>query len=116
SINYIKSIEKDGEGVHNFSAFVFNEVTMKSFRSDQSILSGSANDYLTGPNGYNWYASLGGTFDNASESRNVAYGGAVAYNYKLRYVVDFQYRVDATSTNGPNIGSKQSPTISARWN
>lgn len=116
SVNYIKSIQKDGIGVHNFTIFAFNEIQMNSYRSDQSRLSGSANDYLTGPNGYNWYASLAGTFDNAEESRNVAYGGAFSYNYKLRYVVDFQYRVDGTSTNGPNIGFKKSPNISARWN
>lgn len=116
SINFIKSIEKDGVGVHNFSVFVFNELQMNSKRADQSQISGSTNDYLTGPNGYNWYASVAGTFDDASEGRNIAYGGALSYNYKLRYVVDFQYRVDGTSTNGPNIGYKQSPNISARWN
>ena len=116
SVNFIKSIEKDGEGVHNFTVFAFNEIQQNTYRADQSQLTGSANDYLTGPNGYNWYASVAGTFDNATETRNIAYGGAFSYNYKLRYVVDFQYRVDATSTNGPNIGSKKSPNISARWN
>ncbi|UAY56443.1 SusC/RagA family TonB-linked outer membrane protein [Arachidicoccus terrestris] len=116
SLNYIKTIDKDGEAAHNFNIFVFDEITMDSYRADQSMLSGSANDYLTGPNGYNWYASVAGTFDNAKDSRTFAYGGAFSYNYKLRYVVDFQYRASGTSTNGPNSGFMKSPTISARWN
>lgn len=116
SINFIKSIEKDGMGVHNFNVFVFNEIQMNSFRAEQSTITGTANDYLTGPNGYNWYSSLAGTFDNASEGRTLAYGGALSYNYKLKYVVDFQYRIDGTSTNGPSAGYKRSPNISARWN
>jgi TonB-dependent SusC/RagA subfamily outer membrane receptor len=80
SINFIKSIEKDGEGVHNFTVFAFNEIQQNTYRADQSQITGSANDYLTGPNGYNWYASVAGTFDNATETRNIAYGGAFSFN------------------------------------
>ncbi len=116
SINFIKSIEKSGVGVHNFNAFVFNEVQINSFRSYQAQAVGTPNDYIQGPTGYNWYGSTSGTYDNLSETRNIAFGGAFSYNYKLKYVLDFQYRVDGNSTNGPVAGYKTSPTFSARWN
>jgi len=116
SINFIKSIEKDGEGIHNFNIFGFNEIQINTFRSFQTAASGTPNDYIQGPVGYDWYGSVSGTFDNLSEARNVAFGGAFSYNYRLRYVVDFQYRVDGSSTNGPLTGYKTSPTFSARWN
>ena len=118
SINYNKSFLRDdkGQGVHNFNAFIFSEAQMEQMKANQSLINTTPNDFIWGPTGYDWYGSYAGTFDNLRERRNLAYGGSISYNYKLRYVFDFQYREDGSSTNGPNVGFKKSPTVSLRWN
>lgn len=120
-INYIKSFggkdqEGASQGVHNINALVFSEVQVNKYKANQSGINTTPNDYIRGPVGYDWYSSYGGTFDNLKEGRNLAYGGSIGYNYLLRYVLDFQYRQDGASTNGPNVGFKKSPTVSFRWN
>lgn len=118
SINYNKSFltDKEGQTVHTFTAYVFNEMQMNTFKAFQSQLSTLPNDHIIGPFGYDWYNTVSGTLDNLREKRNLAYGGSVSYNYKMKYVMDFQYRADGSSINGPNTGFKKNPTGSIRWN
>lgn len=118
-ITYTKSLGKDSSGnaTHSFSFLIFNEVTSSEYRTNQSSIHGIAGDNLQGPNGYNWSQTTAGTLNDINTSRTVNFGGDFSYNYKLRYVFDFQYLAEGTSTNGPNTGGYQkSPTFSARWN
>jgi len=111
AINYIRSF-----GLHNLNAFVFNELSSYGFRANAMQLSQTANDQIEGPVGYNWFRTRGGTLNNAEDTRIHGYGGSIQYNYDKKYVIDFSYRLDGTSTNGPSTGYTQNPSISARWN
>ena len=117
-LNYNRSLGRDAndQSLHNLNIFLFNELQMSSYKAQLSSINTLPNDYILGPVGYNWYGSRGGTLDNLSEGRNLAFGGSFEYNFKLKYVLSFQYRMDGSSTNGPNTGYKRSPTVSARWN
>ena len=111
-ISYVRQVAQ----VHNFSANVFNELNMTSFGADQIRNIGTANDLVLGPIGLNYASSKGGTLDNLSEVRSVAFAGSASYNYDTRYVLDFNYRVDGTSSNGPLNPYKVNPSAGARWN
>lgn len=112
ALNYIKTLND----VHNFSAFVFNEINSYGFRASAVQLSQTSSDQIEGPIGYNWERSKGGTLNNIKDTRQHGYGATVSYNYDRKYVVDFSYRFDGLSTNGPNQGYSENPSISARWN
>jgi TonB-linked SusC/RagA family outer membrane protein len=111
ALSYIRSFNKN-----NFNAFLFNEISSYGFRANAMLLSQTANDQIEGPVGYNWFKSKGGTLNNAKDTRIHGYGGTIQYNYDTKYVIDFSYRLDGTSTNGPSTGYTQNPSISARWN
>jgi TonB-linked SusC/RagA family outer membrane protein len=112
NINFTKSLFN----LHNFNAFVFNEINSNGSRANAVRLNRTANDQITGPIGYGWAASRGGTLDNIFERRQHGYGGSFSYNFDRKYVIDFNFRFDGLS----NIGSKQpyskNPAVSARWN
>lgn len=127
SLNYLYSINgQDGEPAHNFNAFVFTEINSSNFKTDVINNARVANDYILGPttstayrideNGNRVPVSLGGTLDNFSDFRSVAFAGQFSYNYKQRYVIDFNYRTDGTSTNGPLAGFTKNPSVSLKWN
>ncbi|WP_162915569.1 SusC/RagA family TonB-linked outer membrane protein [Paraflavitalea soli] len=111
AINYIRSF-----GRHNLNVFAFNELSSYGFRANAMLLSQTANDQIEGPVGYNWTRTKGGTLNNAKDTRIHGYGGTIQYNFDTKYVIDFSYRLDGTSTNGPSTGYTQNPSISARWN
>lgn len=111
AVNYIRSF-----GNHNLNAFVFNEVSSYGFRANAMLLSQTSNDQIEGPVGYNWFRTKGGTLNNAKDTRIHGYGGSIQYNYATKYIVDFSYRLDGTSTNGPSTGYTHNPSVSARWN
>lgn len=102
--------------VHNFNAYVFNEINSYGFRASAIRLKQTANDQIQGPIGYNWSATRGGTLNNIRDTRQHGYGGNFSYNYDLKYVLDLGYRLDGLSTNGPSQGYSQNPYVAARWN
>ena len=112
SINYQAVVQN----VHTFTAFVFDEINSKKFTPYQYNLNGSSSDYIQTPGGSDLYTSTFGTLGSATELRTAAFGGAFSYNYKRKYVLDFQYRTDKSSNNGPLAGWKTNPSLSARWN
>lgn len=110
---YLNTILND---VHNISGYAFNEINSDGFRANAIRLSQTPHDQIEGPIGYNWRQSGGGTLNNTNDRRQHAYGGSFSYNYDRKYVIDLNYRLDGTSTNGPSQGYTHSPSISARWN
>lgn len=112
TINYIKTFDD----AHNFNLQVFNEINTYGFRANAVHLIQTGSDQIEGPIGYNWNASGGGTLDNIKDTRIHGYGGAFSYNFNKKYVIDLNYRLDGTSTNGPTSGYTENPSISARWN
>lgn len=113
TISYVKSINED----HLINAYLFNELTVTSFMAKEIRKQGTPNDQYEGPLGFD--ASLGqkgGVYDNYSEGRLAGFAGTVQYDYKKRYVLDFSYRIDGTSTNGPDMPYVKNPAVGARWN
>ena len=119
SLNYLYTInDKEGEAAHTFSAFAFAEINSSNFKADVINNARVANDFILGPitsvPAYN--LSLGGTLNNFTDFRSLAFAGQLSYNYKQRYVIDFNYRTDGSSVNGPLAGYTKNPSISAKWN
>ncbi|RYG22235.1 MAG: SusC/RagA family TonB-linked outer membrane protein [Chitinophagaceae bacterium] len=119
SLNYIYTInDKEDEVAHTFSAFAFTEINSSNFKADVINNARVANDYILGPitsvPAYN--LSLGGTLDNFTDFRSIAFAGQLSYNYKQRYVLDFNYRTDGSSVNGPLAGFTKNPSIAFKWN
>jgi len=112
AINFIKTFND----VHNFNTFFFNEINSYGFRAAAINLNQTAGDQIEGPLGYNWQQSAGGTLNNIRDTRQHGYGATFSYNYDRKYVIDLSYRYDGLSTNGPNRGYSQNPSVSARWN
>ncbi len=113
-LTYVYSIND----AHNFNAFAFSELRSSFFKSDAILNDRGVNDQLRGPltnvrDGSR--LSYGGTL-RYTDLRSVAFAGAFSYNYKQKYVIDLNYRIDGLSTNGPNAGYKKNPAISAKWN
>ncbi len=112
TLGFIKTL---GE-LHNFSAYAFNEINAYGFKANAINLVQTANDQIEGPVGYGWTVSRGGTLNNVTDKRQHGYGGSLSYNFDRKYVIDFNYRFDGLSTNGPSQGYSENPSISARWN
>ncbi|MBP6686867.1 MAG: SusC/RagA family TonB-linked outer membrane protein, partial [Lacibacter sp.] len=111
-ISYTKTLYN----LHNFNAYVFNEINSNGFRANAVSLERTANDQITGPIGYGWGASRGGTLNNIFERRQHGYGGSFSYNFDRKYVLDFNFRFDGLSTTGSKQPYSKNPAISARWN
>lgn len=101
---------------HTVNAAVFAELNATDFRSDAMKLVGTPNDQIFGPIGYDWFNSRGGTLNNLNDLRTASLATSLSYNYDLKYVIDLAYRIDASSTNGPDAGSSLNPSIGLRWN
>lgn len=114
---YTFSLQEKGEDAHNFTAFAFTELNANLFKADAILNQRGVNDQLRGPltNVTDYLTSLGGTIDY-SDFRSLAFAGQFSYNYRQKYVFDFNYRVDGTSSNGPNAGYKKNPAIALKWN
>lgn len=119
SISYVHSInDAKGDPAHNFMLFGFTELNANNFKADAILNKRSVNDYIRGPftNVPDYGESYGGTLNNFSDFRSIAFAGSFSYNYKQRYVVDFNYRTDGTSTNGPLAGFVKNPSLGLKWN
>lgn len=110
--------DKEGDDAHNFLAYVFNETNSANFKADVIQNNKVVNDYLRGPIvGVDSYVnSRGGTLNDFYQSRSAAFAGSFRYDYKRRYVIDATYRMDGSSSNGPDAGYTRNPSIGFRWN
>lgn len=108
---------------HNFNAYIFSELSKSYYKADATLNKKAVNDYIRGPlvgfispgvglGG----VSLGGTLNNFTDARTLAFAGSFSYNYMQKYVLDLSYRMDGSSTNGPDAGFIKSPSIGLRWN
>lgn len=101
---------------HIVSAYVFNESEVSKYRADVMNLSGTPNDQILSGLSYNTRNTLGGTLDNLYERRTLGYAGNLTYNYDSKYIVEFSYRLDGTSTTGSANPWSNLPSVGARWN
>lgn len=116
-MSYVFSIKQDGEVAHNFNLFAFSELRSSFFKADAVLSDRVVNDQLRGPlTKMSSYTSSKGGTTRYTDTRSVAFAGQFSYNYKTKYVLDFNYRLDGLSTNGPNAGYKTNPSASFKWN
>lgn len=116
-MQYVFAFRENGEDAHNFNLFAFSELRSSFFKADGVLSDRVVNDQLRGPltKMTSYVTSLGGT-TRYTDMRSVAFAGQFSYNYKTKYVLDFNYRLDGLSTNGPNAGYKTNPSVSVKWN
>ena len=116
-MSYVFSIPHNGEDAHNFNLFAFSELRSSFFKADGVLSDRVVNDQLRGPltKMTSYTSSKGGT-TRYTDTRSVAFAGQFSYNYKTKYVLDFNYRLDGLSTNGPNAGYKTNPSLAFKWN
>jgi TonB-linked SusC/RagA family outer membrane protein len=112
SLSYAKSFN---DKMHNFSAFIFSEITGAFSKTNYSLLYGAPNDNISGPIGFNLARSIYGTL-GYQDGKTFAYGGSFSYNYLQKYVLDVNFRQDGSSTTGPLAGYRQNPSVAFRWN
>lgn len=98
------------------SAYVFNEAEVSTFKADAMRLRGTPNDQIHGGFSYNTKDALGGTLKGLYERRTLGYAGNLTYNYDSKYILEFSYRLDGTSTTGAANPWSNLPSIGARWN
>jgi TonB-linked SusC/RagA family outer membrane protein len=101
---------------HNFSSYFFSEINKSDYKADQLNINRTPSDNIRGPLGYDWFNSSGGTLNNLSDFRTVAFAGAFSYDYDKKYILDLTYRLDGSSTNNPNSPYQKNPSIGLRWN
>ncbi|MFD2966777.1 SusC/RagA family TonB-linked outer membrane protein [Sphingobacterium bambusae] len=112
-LSYVKSWM---DGRHTMNIYGFSEMEMSDFRSDLNRVFGTANDQFTTGISYNTRLSLGGTLNNLTNFRSIAYAGSVSYNYDSKYIVEGTYRIDGTSTTGGASPWSYNPSVGLRWN
>lgn len=110
------SYTTDFGGKHILSGYVFNEAEVSKFQADVMQLTGTPNDQFTSGLGYATSLALGGTLQGLYEKRTLGYAGNITYNYDSKYIVEFSYRLDGTSTTGSANPWSQLPSVGARWN
>lgn len=110
-VSFVKSLDK-----HTFNIYAFNELTSMDFRADAIMQKRTPNDQITGPYGSDLFYSLGGTLNNLATARSAAFAGSFSYYYDKKYILDFSYRLDGTSTNGPETPFSKNPSVGFKWN
>lgn len=111
-ISYTKSFNEK----NTLSAYVFNESEVSNYQANVMQLPGTANDQILSGISYDTRNALGGTLGNLYERRTLGYAGNITYNYDTKYIVEFSYRLDGTSTTGSANPWSNLPSIGARWN
>lgn len=100
---------------HNFNIYFFQEVSFGKSKYNSISQDGLPNDLIWGPSGYRTRYS-GGSSGFGNESRSAGYSTSFSYNYKNKYVFDFSFRTDGSSTTGPDVPWSKSPSMGVRWN
>lgn len=113
SLNYTTTFGED----HLINAFAFSEINIEKFMAKAQQQSGTPNDQYEGPLGFiSGFKKNGGVLDNNYEKRLLGYGGTFQYNFRKKYILDLSYRLEGSSTNGPNQPFVNAPAIGLRWN
>lgn len=101
---------------HNLLVYGFSEMEINDYKADVMQFTGTPSDQITSGLSYNSLYSKGGTLNNLSNYRSLGFAGIANYNYASKYVAEFTYRVDGTSTTGSLNPWSYNPSASIRWN
>ena len=113
---------------HTIEALLGFTISKEQGFDNQASGSGGVSDNVY------YYSGPGGIFDvspagsdpqwrsrtdyrsNFEEKTMLSYFGRLSYNFKKRYLVEFVYRRDGSSTFGQNVRWADFPSIAAGWN
>lgn len=113
NFTYYKAITRD----HSIFINAFNEIYKQGAQSRITRQERTPNDQMQGPIGFDSYFSRGGgVLANYKNATIASFAGSISYDYQKRFVAEFSYRLDGTSSNGlENLYSKN-PSVGLRWN
>jgi TonB-linked SusC/RagA family outer membrane protein len=113
NFTYYKAIAKE----HTIFINAFNEIYKQGAQARITRQERTPNDQLQGPVGFDSYFSRGGgVLANYKNATIASFAGSLTYDFQKKYIAEFSYRLDGTSSNGlENLYSKN-PSIGLRWN
>jgi len=113
NFTFYKAITKD----HTIFVNAFNEIYKQGAQSRITRQERTPNDQVQGPVGFDsYYSRGGGILANFRDATIASFAGSISYDYQKRFVAEFSYRLDGTSSNGlENLYSKN-PSVGLRWN
>jgi len=113
NLTYYKSLASK----HTIFINAFNEIYKQGAQSRITRQERTPNDQLQGPIGFDAYFSRGGgVLANYKNATIASFAGSISYDYEKRFVAEFSYRLDGSSSNGlENLYSKN-PSVGLRWN
>lgn len=102
---------------HNLFVNTFNEIYKQGFQAGITLQQRTPNDQYQGPVGYDaYYSRGGGVLSNYRNATIASFAGSVSYDYDKKYVAEFSYRLDGTSSTGTDNPYSKNPSIGLRWN
>ncbi|WP_316794135.1 SusC/RagA family TonB-linked outer membrane protein [Pedobacter frigoris] len=103
---------------HTIYTGVFSELTSTQNRDREANLSNGPNDNYYGPLGYPsiYNGFVGVNRGGFTDTHSVGAGANASYDFKKKYVVNFNYRVDGNSYAGVKSRWAKSPSIGFKWN
>jgi len=102
---------------HNIFVNTFNEIYKQGAQAGITRQERLPNDQLQGPTGYDAYNSRGGgVLSNYRNATIASFAGSLSYDYDKKYVAEFSYRLDGTSSSGLENPYSKNPSVGLRWN
>ncbi|RBQ03611.1 SusC/RagA family TonB-linked outer membrane protein [Pedobacter miscanthi] len=102
---------------HNIFINTFNEIYKQGAQAGITRQERLPNDQLQGPVGYDDYNSRGGgVLSNYRNATIASFAGSLSYDYDKKYVAEFSYRLDGTSSSGLENPYSKNPSVGLRWN
>ncbi|SES08138.1 SusC/RagA family TonB-linked outer membrane protein [Pedobacter rhizosphaerae] len=102
---------------HNLFVNTFNEIYKQGAQAGITAQQRIPNDQLQGPVGYDaYYSRGGGVLSNYRNATIASFAGSVSYDFDKKYVAEFSYRLDGTSSSGLENPYSKNPSVGLRWN
>jgi len=102
---------------HNLFVNTFNEIYKQGAQAGVTSQQRIPNDQLQGPVGYDaYYSRGGGVLSNYRNATIASFAGSVSYDFDKKYVAEFSYRLDGTSSSGLENPYSKNPSVGLRWN
>lgn len=102
---------------HNVFINTFNEIYKQGAQAGISRQARLPNDQLQGPVGSDAFNSRGGgVLSNYRNATIASFAGSLSYDFDKKYVAEFSYRLDGTSSSGLENPYSKNPSVGLRWN
>src|SRR3546814_578399 len=114
---YRITYSKDFNDDHVIFVKSFNEFRKGGTQNRVTRQERSPEDQLQGPWGFDGYFSRGGgVLTNFRDAREASFAGAISYNFRKKYILDFTYHMSGSSASGSENPYSKFPAIGLKWN